>query len=36
MPDQEEYFRTKLISYKLEALIDCPTAKKDIDKSPAK
>lgn len=36
MPDQEEYFRTKLISYKLEALIDCPTAKKDNDKSSAK
>ena len=36
MPDQENYFRTKLVSYNLEALIDCPTAKKDNDKSSVK
>jgi len=36
MPDHEDYFRTKLVSYKLEALFDCPTAKKDNEKSSTK
>lgn len=36
MPDQENYFRKKLVSYKFEALIDCSTAKKDNEKSSAK